>query len=185
MLAAHDIRQPLQFLPTPYTSGRVVGVTQQEHIGILGFRFHVLPVDLKTVIDQYQRRSHQLTTHILYAREETVVRRRESHNFQRRTFQVIFPVHRAILLHAHLQRRKNSGDSRYHSRCIKQIRVVDALPAVPTLKPGIHRIVVRLRHDRVTENTMIQPALHRVTNRFGGFKIHIGYPQRQTALRTF
>ena len=83
VFAAHDSCEPFEFLPTPYTTGRVVRVAEQEDVRLFGFGFDVRPIDLETVVDEHKRRRNEFAAHILDAGEEAVVGRSESQDTKR------------------------------------------------------------------------------------------------------
>ena len=121
MFPAHDIRHSFQFFAGPNTARRVMRIAEQEHIRLFGFGLEVFPIDLEAVIAQHERGNDQFATHVLYTGEETVIRRREGEDTQ------------GVM--AHLEGRKDGGDSRYDGGGVEQVGRVDSFPSVFPFEP--------------------------------------------------
>ena len=94
--------------------------------------FDIKAYSLETVVAEHKRRWHEFAAHILDAREETVVRGRESKDTQGCTG---LSHSLSELVPAQLQCLEDSRDGRHHRCGIEQIGVVDTLPSVAAREP--------------------------------------------------
>ena len=148
----------------PHPSAGIVRVAEKEefHPGVGSFLLKIVEIDGIGSVGIEQRRSYCFTVVVAYRREKAIIDRRLHQ----------YPVA------GNGQCLDNSRHGRYNPRGVDD-PVASDRPAVPPVEPLYKRIVIRIGHTRISENTMFHPTTQSIHNRLGRTEIHIGHPHGQ------
>ena len=161
-----DVAHTAQFVSSPRTSGRVMGVAQQEELDLRvgGTPLEVVKINCISAVGVNQLVVFHHTAVVPYGRKEAVVNRR---------------------LHKHLvtgngHRLDDSRHGRHHSGSIYHPLAPHA-PAVAAVKPVDYGLVIRVGNMLVTEHSVVNPPAQSLNNTRRSAEIHVRNPHWQSA----